>query len=157
MFYSGPTAITIDTLDTSVQAAGGAGAVVRAGIWQVSNQANPFPYTQSSVWATLLIDAGTKPTTSTGTQTWSFGAITIPAYTWFAVGGVDQVVLGTRYLGNYIGGIFSPWGTTGQPTYQAFPIMCLIADNVTGTLPTNFIPSAGAGYIDSGIGMHRAT
>jgi len=155
--YSGPTAIAIDQLDAAVTTGGAAGAVLRAGIYLVQNQANPFYLAApATTWATLLYAGAPLDTTTTGQKTWSIASpITIPAWTWFAVGGVDQVALPTRPIGNYIAGGQSPFGVGGGPTYQGQSIISLGMQNVTGALPTNFVPSSGYGT-DAGIGMRRS-
>lgn len=157
VFYSGPTSVTIDYLDCGVQAIGAAGSVCRAGIYQPRNQSNPFIWSYNTAWADMLKDCGTVDCTTTGSKNWTItpSPIVIPARTWFAIGGADQVVMSTRYLSNYVQGGYSPFGgVNGGPTYQGQSTQSLGMPNVTGALPSVFVPNQGCG-VDSGVGFHR--
>lgn len=156
LFFSGPTSVTINYLDATVGTIGAAGSILRASLYSVSNQANPFLFQSGVTWATLLYDAGTADCTTTGSKTFTVSpAVTIPAMTWFAVGGVDQVALSTRTIGGYIAGAWSPFGVTGGPTYLGQAVIAMTMSGVTGALPTNYVPTGGLG-VDSGIGIHRS-
>jgi hypothetical protein len=155
LLYSGPTSISIDYLDASVQTAGAAGSISHAGIYTLSNQSNPFAVANTVTWATLTFDAGTVDCTTTGGKTFVVSPnLIIPASTWFAVGAVDQVAASTRVIANYQSGGWSPWGIISGPAYSGPNVLALGMSGVTGALPANFVPS-GVSNVDAGIGMHR--
>lgn len=159
VFFSGPDGVTIDKLDCNVATVGSSGSVTRMGVYQVTNQSRPFAWSNGVAWASLLVDGGTVATDgSTGQKTITLGsALVIPANTWFAVGGADQVATpATRYVGGQAGGNWaSAFGQTGSGGYGTSAGLSIIADSVTGALPATLTPTTLLN-LDSGVGIHRS-
>jgi hypothetical protein len=163
-FHSGPSGVTIDLLDTAVHVAWPTGSIMRAGLYQVLDQSDPFAWTAGTAWATLLVDAGTVGIDAVGVQQWTLATPqAIPPSTWFAVGGVVQSAgSGQLAVANDGGGsIPSPWGGSGQNpgAYQDNYRIAIGATGVSGALPATFVPSTGGlpGIVnDNGVGIHRS-
>jgi hypothetical protein len=159
LFHSGAEGVTIDKLDAFVNTVGGAGAVLRAGLYRLSDQSRPFLST-TSPWATLLVDAGTVNTaTGTGQKVWTLAtAQVIPANTWFAVGGVDQVgTAANRTVGGSAGTLMgTKLGATGSGSYgTGSPGIAFITTGITGALPAS-LTAMSVTNVDSGVGIHRS-
>jgi hypothetical protein len=160
-FYSGNTPITISRLDTYVSAAGDAAAVVRMGIYKVTNQASPLAWVAGAKWADLLLDAGTVSTAATGQRLITLGTpLVIPAATWFAVAGVEQApaTRATRYRGAGARQAGSPWGVPTDLHYSSNNpcVVALYQAGVSGVLPGGFTPGGGYGDYDNGVGILRS-
>ena len=156
--YSGPTAITINPMDVTTTVAAGAGGLIRVGIYTITDQENPFTWTAGVAWAGLLVDAGTIDTTTTaGQKTITLGTPqVVPARTWFAVGGVDQVAAPTRNVGGTAGAArFSPLGSPTAAGFTGTIAISLYQDSVSGALPSTFTP-ANTVNVDSGVGIRRS-
>ena len=74
-FFSGPNGISIDKLDCNVGTAGSGDAVVRGGVYTPINQSNPFSWATGQPYATLLLDAGTIATATTGQKIWNLAPL----------------------------------------------------------------------------------
>lgn len=161
LFYSGADGVTIDKLDAYVNTVGAAGAVLRAGVYQLADQSRPFS-SATSPWASLLLDAGTVNTaTGTGQKVWTLATpLVIPANTWFAVGGVDQVATAaTRTVGGSPGTLMGTKlgmtpGSTGSYGTGS-PGIAFLTAGVTGALPAS-LTSMSTTNVDGGIGIHRS-
>lgn len=150
--------ITIDQLYISTNVVGSAGAVSRAGIYQVTTL-DPYAVVLGSAYATLLLDAGTLAVDgSTGTKTWTLGTpLVIPVGTWYSFGLVDQVAAAASHrLRSVLGQGQSPWGASAAISTAA---QIVTQTGVTGALPATFTPGAfsllNAGS-DNGIGFRRS-
>jgi hypothetical protein len=158
-FYSGATGVTLAQFDTYVNTAYGAGATLVPCLYQIINQANPFEFSTSTAWATLLEASGSINLSSTGLMTLALGTpLAIPPNTWFAVGGMEQgtVGSGTRTIGS--AGVRGPFGTAGpNPALSAYasPPAIALEANPSGGPPLTFIPT-GSSSIDSGVGVYRS-
>jgi hypothetical protein len=160
-FFSGSAGITIDQLDMYVTVVGAAGANTRAGLYRITNQADPFAWRVGAKYADLIVDGGAVATDAgTGQKTWTLSPLVIPANTWFAVAAVDHSsgALATRFrwLGN-TGGT-SPFGVLSSIAYSANnpPGICVYQSGVTTVLPATFTPVNTFGIYDCGIGIHRS-
>lgn len=157
-FFSGADGLTIDQLDVVTTIAAGAGGICRTGIYQITNQDNPFSWSAAAKWADLLVAATSiDTTTAAGQKTVTLGAAqAISANIWFAVGGAEQVAAATRNVGGTSGGAWwTPFGNTTAGGYVASPGIALYMDSVSGALPTDFI-AGGLLNVDSGVGIHRS-
>lgn len=154
-FFSGTAGLTIDQLDVLVGTVRAAGLVTRCGVFQITDQTNPFSWAIGTAWATLLVESGQTDNTVVGQRTVTAGtALTIPANTWFAVGGVEQVAAAVRTVGGNAGQTMSsPLGQSAVGGYAASAGLALYADSDNGAPPAT-IPPAGATNLDSGVGIH---
>ena len=157
--YSGRSGIIINQMDVTTTIAAGAGGVTRVGVYRISNQDDPFSWAAGVAWATLLTEFGTIDiTTAAGQKTTTLGSPTlaIPARTWFAVGGVEQVAAATRNVGGTAGAAkFSPMGSPSASGYSGTVALAWYQDSVSGALPATFTP-AGVANVDSGVGFRRS-
>jgi hypothetical protein len=153
--YSGPAPISIDQFCVNVTAAGAAGAVVRPGLYQIANQQNPWLTSNVYTWATLLYEGPLIDTTGTGARTVTFSPVTVPAYTWFAVGGADQVASATRTTGNFGNGVSTGFGVNSNG-YASASNTAVYMSGVPGPLPANFVITALWGT-DDGVAFRRAS
>ena len=157
VFNSGPAGVTVSEFGIYIATSGGAGAVYRLGLYTIDNQADPFDWTPGNAWASLLLDAGTIPTTGSYGQ--SLTLVTpqaIPPNTWFAVGGVSQVAVCSVEAAQISYGAASPFGmSAGGGSYGLPATLSLYQAGVSAGLPATFTPG-GANSSDSGVGIYRS-
>lgn len=158
-FFAGG-GMTVDYLDTAVTALYGAGGVVRAGIYQPINQANPFAFASGVPWANLVADAGQVATDgSTGRKIFNLAAaLALAPNLWYAIAGMELVsATGTRQIGNGLNS-WSPLGVSnGISAYNAQTGLGIQMTGQAGPgMPSVFTPSSSLPFnADAGIGIHR--
>lgn len=158
--FSGPDGITISKLSVNVATAI-ASAVLRAGLWTIDDQTDPFAFTAAVQWATLLRDVGVSDSTfdlsTTGGKVITLATpLVIPANTWFAIGGATQGASGANCtIGNSGAGVFTPWGlVTPDLGVNASSNIGLRQNSVAGAFG-NFTPG-GAVNVGHGVALFRS-
>ena len=156
-WFSGPTSITIGSIENYVATAYGAGSILRTGIYLPNNQQLPFVFTFNQPYATLLQEIGTISLVPTGKQMLSALGIVIPSNTWFLFAAVEQVAVGgTRYVGAQTAGSPSPWAQSNSPGgYFSYQAVGLTMTGQSGALPTTLTPTGNAAT-DAGVAFSRA-
>jgi len=144
-----PESMTISEIGAYVVTGGGAGAVLRLGIYQPS-AGNPFKLTLSSAYATLHADAGTVAATSSGARvTAALGTpLVLAAGTPFVVVVAAQVAGPIAVYSIVVNGWSGPWGSIGDVMLNG-PRMGAKLTGVTGALPATLTPTS---FLPAGVG-----
>jgi hypothetical protein len=156
-----PGGLTVDKLDCYIAGAGDAAATVRLGVYQVTNQADPFAFADGSKYADLLADAGTVAANTTGQKVITLGSpLTVAAGIWFCLAGLDVFTTAfSRYRGIGPVGSGGPLGLEEAAVRSAnsYGAVGWYQNSVgTGALPAAFLPTSSYGTIDAGVGFHRS-
>jgi hypothetical protein len=131
-----PGGFTIERLAVEVTTLGGAGAVVRAGLYADDYLGEP------GLPGSLLLDAGTVSSTSTGVKEWTVSElITTPGWYWLSV--VAQVAACSLRTVQPLSGRNIGRASSAALALAAAHTGCIVGDGVTGALPATWAPFTG--------------
>ena len=151
-----PVQITINKFVVNVVSGVGS-SNYRVGVWTCGNQLDPQVVTISSAWAPLLSAAGNIDCSANGVASLSQN-VTVPACTWFAVGGAMQGAQAQITAGNTTAARMTPFGSSADGTSTApstaAAYIAVAMGSVSGALST--ITPTGLSTVGHGIGFHRS-
>jgi hypothetical protein len=144
-----PVSITVDALSVDLNIIGGAGAVLRVGIYLVDSEDRPYDYTFGLQWATLLAAGDTTATDgTTGRKTITLGTpAVVPAGRAFSIAAVDQIAAPASRRMRIAPTTPHPWGMPSNSWTP--PHQVLSTAGVTGALPPAFTPAQSEVMVNS--------